>query len=368
MLSAEPGLNVAQLRARLLGAVDLDSTLAATVTGGRFNVCKAIPGCGTIAAGAPTAPQDVNVIAGDGQAKITWSAPASNGNGVGVTGYQVTTPAGTTLVPSSPMSMTVTGLADNSNAAFSVHAVNAVGPSTAAPAVGRPRAGGYDIDGLGGLHPLRIMPGPTPSAATGGPYWPSWDIARGVAILPNGTGGYVLDGWGGLHPFSIGGNPAPPAATGGPYWPGWDIARDVVILPNGRGGFVLDGYGGLHPFGIGNQARAVGARSGPGWAGWDIARGVTITANSSGGYVLDGLGGIHPFSVGNHAKPVGAVGGPTFPAPIARGISLVPGSGGGWVLDGYGAIHGFRTTGTAPAAPKGGPLWPGWDIARGIRV
>ena len=369
VLSARPDFTVAQVKQQLLLAVDPIASLAGKVlTGGRLDVCKAMPGCGAVAPVVPTPPRDVNVLAGGGQATITWGAPDSNGNAAGVTGYQVTTPAGTTPVPPTPMSMTVTGLVDNTNVAVSVTAVNAVGPSAATPAVGRPRSGGYDVDGYGGVHPLRVAPGPNPSRITGGPYWSGWDIARGVAILPNGTGGYVLDGWGGLHPFSIGGNPAPPAATGGPYWPGWDIARDVVILPNGTGGFVLDGYGGLHPFGIGNQARAAPARSGPGWAGWDIARGVTVTGDSSGGYVLDGLGGIHPFSVGNHPKPVGAVGGPTFPVPIARGISLVPGSGGGWVLDGYGAIHGFRTTGPAPAAPNGGPLWPGWDIARGIRA
>ena len=41
---------------------------------------------------------------------------------------------------------------------------------------------------------------------------------------------------------------------GGPYWHGWDIARGVAILPDGSGGFVLDGFGGLHPFGLNASA------------------------------------------------------------------------------------------------------------------
>src|SRR6185295_7751333 len=75
VLAAEPDLTVAQLKARLLGAVDVIPSLAGqVVTGGRFNVCKAIPGCGTIAAAVPTAPRDLNVSVGHGQATVTWSA------------------------------------------------------------------------------------------------------------------------------------------------------------------------------------------------------------------------------------------------------------------------------------------------------
>src|SRR5439155_12890199 len=46
-----------------------------------------------------------------------------------------------------------------------------------------------------------------PLTPVGGPYWPGWDIARGVAVRLDGTGGLVLDGWGGLHPFALSGHP-----------------------------------------------------------------------------------------------------------------------------------------------------------------
>ena len=38
-------------------------------------------------------------------------------------------------------------------------------------------------------------------AIASGTSWPHWDIARGVAATSDGAGGYVLDGLGGLHPF-----------------------------------------------------------------------------------------------------------------------------------------------------------------------
>lgn len=70
---------------------------------------------------------------------------------------------------------------------------------------------GYSLNGDGTLSAF----GGAPAATQTGHQWPNWQIARGVAILPDGTGGYVLDGWGGIHPFAIGGNPMPPGAAGG---------------------------------------------------------------------------------------------------------------------------------------------------------
>ena len=70
-----------------------------------------------------------------------------------------------------------------------------------------------------------------------------------MVLLPGSTytnyRGYVLDGWGGIHPFG-----GAPAVTGGPYWPSWDIARGLVMLPgSSSAGYVIDGYAGMHPFG-----------------------------------------------------------------------------------------------------------------------
>jgi hypothetical protein len=202
--------------------------------------------------------------------------------------------------------------------------------------------------------------------ATNPPYWPGWDIARGVALTSFGDGGYVLDGYGGIHPYSNAGVPTPPAAHGGPYWSGWNIARGIALLPDNTGGYVLDGYGGLHPFGIGGHAAPPAAQHGAYWAGWDIARGVTFTPDGTGGYVVDGYGGLHPFTVGSHSMPAGTHGGAYWPGlNIARGITLT-GGGGGYVLDAYGGLHGFATTGAIAGATHGGPYWPGFPIARGV--
>jgi hypothetical protein len=211
--------------------------------------------------------------------------------------------------------------------------------------------GGYVMDGWGGLHPV----GNAPAAA--GAYWPYWDIARQVVLAPwsshTNPAGWTLDGWGGVHPFG-----GAPGVSGNATWAGWDIARALVILPDSTpssvAGYTLDGFGGVHAFGgatpINNEAS---------WPGWDIARGITLSPNASktnpAGWTLDGFGGVHPFGTGQ-AIPNFAYWG----WDIARGIVAWTGSGGGgWVLEGFGGIHPF---GNAPSvAPFA--YWPGWDIA-----
>lgn len=192
---------------------------------------------------------------------------------------------------------------------------------------------GYALDGWGGLHSF----GGAPGGIHGGPYWPGWDIARGLAVRPD-SGGYVLDGWGGVHPFATGSQPLPPSVAH-PYWPGWDIARDLVLLPGSpSAGYVLDGYGGIHAFGGAPAARATGY-----WSGWDIARRLALNPNGTGGYVLDGWGGLHPFAVGSNPMPP-FVAHPYWPGwDIARGVALT-GTASGWVVDGYGGVHPFGGT------------------------
>jgi uncharacterized protein YvpB len=145
--------------------------------------------------------------------------------------------------------------------------------------------GGVWLDGWGVLHEF----GGLQLNSTGLAYWPGWDIARGVAVMPDGQGGWTLDGWGGIHPFGDAPHPAV-----GQYWRGWDIARAIVMNPDGRSGYVLDGWGGIHPVG--------GAPALNGYAYWkdfDVARGLAIHYNNNGtpdgGWTLDAYGGMHPF-------------------------------------------------------------------------
>ena len=115
----------------------------------------------------------------------------------------------------------------------------------------------YVVDGYGGIHPFGVGPAAPATAATNGPYWNGFDIARGVTFAANGRGGYVVDGYGGIHPFTSAGG-TPPGTTGGPYWPGWNIVRGIALVPGSGGGWVLDGFGAPHP--------VRGHRRGPGAA------------------------------------------------------------------------------------------------------
>ncbi len=146
--------------------------------------------------------------------------------------------------------------------------------------------GGVVLDLFGGLHSF----GGYALTSSGSPYWPGWDIARGLALLADGSGGWTLDGWGGVHNW---GN-APPTGLGVP-WQGWDIARGLAVLPDRRSGYVLDGFGGLHAFGPNAPPFAPSAY----WNGWDIARGLEVASDAAGqatgGWVLDGYGSLHPF-------------------------------------------------------------------------
>ncbi len=370
-LASDPSLSLSALRGRVLHAVDKLPAFADKVaTGGRLDVCKAVPGCGGRAQRRPTVPREVSVNVGHNQASLHWSPPSSNGNGFTITGYTITGPNGARTVGPLATHLRLFGLHDNDDARFYVRARNNIGVSPAAVEVVRPLSGGYVVDRRGLISRFRIGAGPIPSRTSGGvTYAVGEDHARGVAVLPGGTGGYVLDDSGGLHPFGVGGHAAPPAATGGPYWLGQDRARGVALLASGTGGYIVDEFGGLYPFAVGDNRRPPAAHGGPYWDGWDIARGVAVTPSGQGGYVVDGFGGIHRFVVGRAPLPAMPSAGPYWPGwDVVRGIALSRGNGGGWLLDAFGAMHPFRSRGHTPVKPSAGPYWPGRDMARGVGV
>ncbi len=104
------------------------ATLTATTEGPTFNV--------------PGAPGSVTATAGDGQAVVSWTAPASDG-GSPITGYTVTaSPGGRTCQTTGALSCTVTGLTNGTEYTFTVKAANAVGtgPASAASAGVTPAA------------------------------------------------------------------------------------------------------------------------------------------------------------------------------------------------------------------------------------
>ena len=225
----------------------------------------------------------------------------------------------------------------------------ALGVSSNAPIVAQAAgaSGGVVLDGYGGLHPF----GGASINTSGAPYWPGWNIARAVAVKPDGSGGWMLDGFGGVHAF---GNAVAPLAY--PYWPNWDIARAIAYAPNGMG-YEMDGFGGVHP--LPGSPTLSGF---PYWPGWDVARGLDIHTDVAGipdgGWVLDGFGGIHAFG----AAP--AMGNshyfPNF--DVSRRLHVVP--GGAYVVARFGIVE----TAGSPAGISwsGYPSWGAWDIVNDV--
>lgn len=217
---------------------------------------------------------------------------------------------------------------------------------SAGATAGAPFAGMYALSRRGSVASYSSPP-------ASGPGW-GWNIARGLAVLPDGSGGYVADGWGGLHRFGT----APSIVSNG-YWVGWDIMRGMALNPDGTSGYKLDGWGGLHRIGD-----AAPVRNGPYWLGWDVAIDIVLlpssTAEDPAGYILDAWGGLHSFG---SAPPIATSA--YWPGwRIARALALDPEGPGGYVLDGWGGLHRF---GGAPK-PTSSTYWPGWSIARDVTL
>ena len=148
---------------------------------------------------------------------------------------------------------------------------------------------------------------------------------------------------------------------GGPYWPGWDIARGVAFLPNNTGGYIVDAYGGIHPFALGSQLDAAGIIGAPYWNGQDMARGITIMPNGKGGYINDRTGKLWGFKVGNSGTvPATPNSVSIITATSVQGVSIMFDGSGGFTVDGWGGLHGFGVGASGPPSAFGGPYWPCW--------
>ncbi|MEC0090461.1 S-layer homology domain-containing protein [Paenibacillus macquariensis] len=76
----------------------------------------------------PAAPTNISAVAGNGQATVTFTAPADNG-GSAVTGYEVTSSPGNVVVTGAVSPITLTGLTNGTSYTFTVKAINGIGKS-----------------------------------------------------------------------------------------------------------------------------------------------------------------------------------------------------------------------------------------------
>jgi hypothetical protein len=76
----------------------------------------------------PGAPTDITAVAGNAQATISFTAPASNGGGP-ITGYTVTSSPGGVTVAGTASPIVVTGLVNGTSYTFTVTAINGAGTS-----------------------------------------------------------------------------------------------------------------------------------------------------------------------------------------------------------------------------------------------
>ena len=137
-----PGGATASFSPNLVGDPGLTSALSVTVPGavasGTYGL-TIIGASGTLtrtasvslvkqaAATAPSAPTNVAATAGNTQATVSFSAPASDG-GSPITSYTVTSTPGNLTATGASSPITVTGLTNGTPYTFTVHATNAAGP------------------------------------------------------------------------------------------------------------------------------------------------------------------------------------------------------------------------------------------------
>lgn len=173
--------------------------------------------------------------------------------------------------------------------------------------------------------------------------------ARALVIINWTTpSGYIMDFYGQVYPFGGTSTPSGPSAVGvAPF----AIGVDLVMDPAGNGaGYRLFSNGAVDAIG---GATAVAA--GPSFAGLTGKR-LVMEWSSKKYYVLAGQGGIYP----RNGAPAITVG-PGWPGwDIARDLKIYDWSAGkGWLLDGYGGVHPINNA----QSVFGFPYWKGNDTA-----
>ncbi|MBO1769477.1 cell wall-binding repeat-containing protein [Agrococcus sp. TF02-05] len=129
-------------------------------------------------AGIPEAPTDVIAVPGNGEATVSWTAPASNG-GAAITSYIITAAPGdaTATVPASQTTATLKNLTNGTAYRFTVVAVNSAGSSRASAAS------------------PAVTPRTVPGTPTGVAASPGFGEATVTWVAPASNGGAAIDSY-----------------------------------------------------------------------------------------------------------------------------------------------------------------------------
>ena len=170
------------------------------------------------------------------------------------------------------------------------------------------------------------------------------DLARDIAVMPDGQGYVVLTAVGIVYKFGSAADPANLGNVSFPYAPGQDIFRSITITPDGKGYLILDGFGNVTKWGsaaTGPLAGLGAPTGGPTFGANDNARAIAIMPDGAGYMVLDKFGGTYKYG----SATAGAVGaGVTQPlgADLGRDIVIFGAYGAAWgyyVLDSWGNVQ-----------------------------
>jgi hypothetical protein len=127
-------VDASQLTATVTGLTNgTPYTFIVAATNGIGESADSTPSVAATPGTVPTEPTNVVAVAGDGQATVSWTAPADDG-GSAIESYSiVASPSGTiTVVDVSQLSVTVTGLTNGTEYTFIVTATNGIGEGTSA--------------------------------------------------------------------------------------------------------------------------------------------------------------------------------------------------------------------------------------------
>ncbi|MFI5046132.1 MAG: glucosaminidase domain-containing protein [Acidimicrobiia bacterium] len=225
-------------------------------------------------------------------------------------------------------------------------------------------AGYYVLNGDGSVNAYRGAP------YFGAPSFPS-DLARDIAVMPDGQGYVVLDGFGRVFKFGSAARGDTLGNLGETSTFPVDWARSIAITPDGRGYLVLYGDGAVAKFGSAATG-ALGGLSTPSWPGFDWGRSIKVTFDGKGYVILDTFGGVWKFGTALQGA-IGGTGSYGLPG-TARDIDLVfnlfLGTAGYYMVDAFGTIYagGAVSPLTNPNATPGADRWRGLVESNGDTV